>query len=1032
METVLTATSHLTNFSAVPGYTFSHYESPASWNREDEHCSVRVIDDVNCSKEFGGRVTEEKQNKCSSNPLHNGFDAHRNDCNPLEKHGNCTSPQDKPFMTVSDISLRTKPSQLPPPSRPPPILVVKKEGRERSNSKLKASKSYAFERVADDCAPLFFDVEVDATISAEGRENGNKNVKVKHESTKELIERKHNRSHSAMQVEERTNKNVGVSSGIEDEKLLQSHGKETTVSVPVIEERIESTKSAEETSESHGVQCCNHSADNSAEAVAWREATEYFEVIEKNISRQAFSIVEDCDTSVQHMNQDAHIHQGTTDYDTFNQMEDSKEFKVMKEAHRWDEERNRPEMAREHFDCGNKQQKEIPNTRLSDEKGSQEKVILNELACAYDLNKKPENFQQLGECEKLQIDHSETLEVQPEAKGNGNEVEAKLKLKGSPKRMSIEKRFVDSQITKQNSGKHEQNILREEFQRRLEDVEGADIREIVKEGTEAEGTEKQHTGVSGKQNENKLKETCELKENGVILKEAKKHGESGEKSYIAAGHGKSGDENIACGVEKDMEDGKLTVNELIFREALERVRNDKEHKLIHERDVIKERNGDAFKTSDNVLRFRMAETEAGNRGEAFETTGNAGLQEELSGHAEEIEPIERNGHEKEVEWDLDGHVLIEGDKLKVFDGGYKVDEVITTKMSGKHDNKQMLELTQAAFSSEGGKLRTETKSSIYESETGMDDTLVKGRYDEFSKNKDDLQDKNTHSATNNTVESPCLPKQMPDSNICGSGMGISCVTPDKISSALEYSNEPVKIMFSDVDVSQKMKSAQFISKRVDIRDNFNPSQVIRESVVNGRKLEDDSSLLKHNDDALFSLKNATSQRIERKDMNMKGNLAAKDQKVGERIRRETAPENEHLRKIEEEREREREREKDRMAVDKAALEARERSYSEARERADRAAVERATAEVRQRAMAEARERLEKASMEARLRAERAAVERVTAEARLRAAEKSMAQKAAYDTHDHVERAFPDRFSASFRSADTRQSFLSSVSKLHCI
>ncbi|OWM66388.1 hypothetical protein CDL15_Pgr013605 [Punica granatum] len=141
---------------------------------------------------------------------------------------------------------------------------------------------------------------------------------------------------------------------------------------------------------------------------------------------------------------------------------------------------------------------------------------------------------------------------------------------------------------------------------------------------------------------------------------------------------------------------------------------------------------------------------------------------------------------------------------------------------------------------------------------------------------------------------------------------------------------------------------------------------------------------------------SASQAEVRKE-NLNGTVKAQE-KDAERLRREQEMEKERLRKIEEEREREREREKDRMAVDRATLEARERAYVEARERAERAAVERATAEARQRSLAEARERLEKAcaearersflektSMEARIRAERAAVERATAEARERAA-----------------------------------------------
>ncbi|KAK4781101.1 hypothetical protein SAY87_017207 [Trapa incisa] len=122
---------------------------------------------------------------------------------------------------------------------------------------------------------------------------------------------------------------------------------------------------------------------------------------------------------------------------------------------------------------------------------------------------------------------------------------------------------------------------------------------------------------------------------------------------------------------------------------------------------------------------------------------------------------------------------------------------------------------------------------------------------------------------------------------------------------------------------------------------------------------------------------------------LNGSVNVQEKEI-ERLRREREMEKDRFRKIEEEREREREREKDRMAVDRATLETREKS--------ERAAVERAIAKAQQRTLAEARERLEKAcakakeqsfiektSMAAKVRAERAAVERATAEARERAA-----------------------------------------------
>ncbi|KAI3464929.1 hypothetical protein Pfo_021592 [Paulownia fortunei] len=130
----------------------------------------------------------------------------------------------------------------------------------------------------------------------------------------------------------------------------------------------------------------------------------------------------------------------------------------------------------------------------------------------------------------------------------------------------------------------------------------------------------------------------------------------------------------------------------------------------------------------------------------------------------------------------------------------------------------------------------------------------------------------------------------------------------------------------------------------------------------------------------------------------------------------------------------REREKDRIVVERAIREARERAFAEARERAERAAVERAAAEVRQRVMAEAREKLDKASVvkqpvdkvstEAKLRAERAAVERATAEARERALEKAMSQKST-ETRTLADKYPTERFSGSSRNNGLKHSYSSS-------
>ncbi|KAF3440995.1 hypothetical protein FNV43_RR19281 [Rhamnella rubrinervis] len=241
------------------------------------------------------------------------------------------------------------------------------------------------------------------------------------------------------------------------------------------------------------------------------------------------------------------------------------------------------------------------------------------------------------------------------------------------------------------------------------------------------------------------------------------------------------------------------------------------------------------------------------------------------------------------------------------------------------------------------------------------------------------------------------------------------------------------------EFEKHIKQAQDALNQEEKKEKIMPTPLVKECDENIRKSEEAQSATAdgNQNNQKSSQQINASQTTERKEKNVVV-TPMPGEKETESMNRERELENERLRKIEEEREREREREKDRMAVDLATLEARERAYAEARERAERAAVERATAETRQRAMTEARERLEKAcaearekslagkaAMEARLRAERAAVERATAEARERAAEKAMAERTTFDARERVQRSVSDKFSASSRNSGMRQTSSSS-------
>ncbi|XP_052626493.1 auxilin-like protein 1 [Lactuca sativa] len=162
-----------------------------------------------------------------------------------------------------------------------------------------------------------------------------------------------------------------------------------------------------------------------------------------------------------------------------------------------------------------------------------------------------------------------------------------------------------------------------------------------------------------------------------------------------------------------------------------------------------------------------------------------------------------------------------------------------------------------------------------------------------------------------------------------------------------------------------------------------------EETIKKEKEEEENNLQEESDserpEVIFQMETGTSE--EAKDMNDEAEARKEVEKEEEK-------------KVEEVTNEERERERNRLVVERAIREARERSFNEARERA---AVERATAEVRQRAMADVQEKaaMKASEIASKLKAERAAVERATAEARKRALEKAMSQKKVSESKTEV-------------------------------
>ncbi|XP_022132309.1 auxilin-like protein 1 isoform X2 [Momordica charantia] len=169
----------------------------------------------------------------------------------------------------------------------------------------------------------------------------------------------------------------------------------------------------------------------------------------------------------------------------------------------------------------------------------------------------------------------------------------------------------------------------------------------------------------------------------------------------------------------------------------------------------------------------------------------------------------------------------------------------------------------------------------------------------------------------------------------------------------------------------------------------------------------------------------TNQSILENEENRQAQLMEEEKVSHEKVEKEAEVIKERQRKIDEAKEKERERE--RLAVERAIREARERAFAEARERA---AAEKASAGTRRRVMAEARERSGKISIEAnkkptteaKLKAQRAAVEMATAEARERALEKAMSEKAISEARNLADKIVAEKLCGAAGDGKIKKSF----------
>ncbi|KAJ8567542.1 hypothetical protein K7X08_019750 [Anisodus acutangulus] len=1083
--------THVAHLHAIPGYTYMVSGSQASRNTEDEEPPRQATLDLNYNVDLGGPVLEEKQFKRStSRNMNSSCTMHGSDSKLPEKCTEAKRTPDKPFLSVSDISLRTRPSGLPPPSRPPPAMAAKKGDFDRLNSRLIASNSCAFEPKQGDSSQPYFDVEIYASSSAAASSAAIKDAMEKAQATlrssKELMERKkqdlkcYTKLHLDNGIlEERPNKTFDKDRM--EQSMYVGEMEEVFTNNEVISGNIEEgehfkfTGKSEE-SEQDKPNMSSQQPYKAEGRVAWREGAEFFEVVETYPScgspekvKNEFGLLHNMESHEYRQSEaatDRLDHPETCKHVAAKEPPDCKEEseeKVGKGSYQWD---NTHQRSKEDL-CGQLKHKEI--------------VKAEENLSDVSMSEKHVKDQQEGTSEKLSSSSHKSVEY---IRGSGqtlSECKATVKLSGGRRRLDDQKRCINTDRRHIDIELMAESEI-EECEGGLWDVvdergNGQRVNEILKQERKKQPdavSEREEGAIHWEENAKKPKKDFKSEKNNVACKQENNEGDKevdfkmDPKDQDAKGafEGEQGDNQFRMALKKKEHEGEQNeAEEGGETEGRPSGACEGEDGDVEMTEVLEQQDNKRESHLASKLEFENISEEDSELEETEQAIVCNVKWDELPKQTEDSAPIE-----------MVGSVLKQNTNVEVskdataFDwaGRPNYESLLVNKMSKKLENLGKLEATQSALScEENERLETELQNCEKESEVGLTNLLPKDGCNSVCKRQDHLEHEKVPTkradATGSTSSNVHLTNSSGAGNYIGkapdrlkktasemgnhsdqrNGKAPECLTVNtkgfQSGSNQEVTEEKFTANHSNHRNGTNAEGPRVNTKVVQSGTNqevtgekFTAHQVARERATNAKKIGDALAAVLEDVEILSSTdQRAASGSAPKKERNSNKIITPEAPKTDERLKKEREIEEEYMRKLEEEREREREREKDRMSVTREAL---ERSYLEARGRVERAAMEKAATETRQRAMSEARERLEKvsaearerssaeqAATEARLRAERAAVERATAEVRQRAFEKAMAEKAAQESCERVERSSSEKFSAYSRSTEMRQS-----------
>ncbi|CAI8609116.1 unnamed protein product [Vicia faba] len=1056
--------AHTAQLHSVPGVTHVVDETTL-FHRTDP--SLQVVDDIDLDMEFNaGRGKRNHHKKMMSRPcnvssgeqilccdldLHDGYN--RNDSHSSEM-----------FITVSDVSLRTIPSQLPPPCRPPPLLDPSKGYTSESHSN---SERIDSEDTLGDGSPPFFDVEVDINSSASVVKEATDRSEAKVRNVKDLKGRKKRGSESCIKstLDVKTNEtemseNITRFNSLNDERVLPTcdrrFGKieisatderqKARKAVPVIPEPLEGKKQLNLFEEKHMKESrSSQESDQSIGVGTWKEATEFIELVGTKESQKVVHPINDTNCLVQDARTFEHWRK---EGEASNIQEEYKKVKASLESYQPDEHKNKSKAER-----GAEQVKNIRRSKSSNVECRQREPTRNDkITETFELEKseKIRMVSQHGKTEKKATKANRVRsEISKEVDGQElSEIQFSLKLKENEEKLKQNgeqhpgvKNHKQPQIMKEN-----ETVQREAFA-----PEAAEGEERVKNSEELEKI-KGRSNQTIKLDKPKENVTC-TRENDIISEQHIQNRSGLEESQKGYFKNKGSSEGQKPAHRRVVNEKRLKEDD--FESGLNKIKTE---------EAFERRTNEACVEDQSKEKFKLVSNECGKSNRLEETSESEGT---LKARKQAIELERRSGNEAQMKQETESISNQTCDReaplgISNENSHSKQPEKIlkdagrSEKVEGFDIALEQMEVNRECMSMEfaketnekwkaqhGENLLAAHSSTIPEENIGKPGLSLEPVADhEIGEARTDCKI-GGRKLEEEGVEKITASEKITSFQMSQGKEEVSGAQSGKMDCSMRHTNE--LCCSSEHACAEKAKTAPQMegSRSLKSSSQVNTCDDYKMSTLVDKPAAVQEAVDVHNTSQRSHI--AHSTKIKEKGLN---ETPASVEKDAEKPRIESELEKERLRKIEEEVERERERQKDRMAVDRAMLEAerererekdraavdratfeaRDRAYAEARERAERAAFDRATAEARQRALTEARERLEKAcaeardksyadkaTAEARLKAERAAVERATAEARERAMEKVRVERAAFGSRERLDRSVSDKFGVSSRN-----------------